>query len=111
MKPGKLFIMVILWMIPAFSFAGEVHGTITDTNGKPFPNVKVTILTAPDGKEIASHNTDATGYFKLQVGPTGAVWIKAGDAPAIKITSNFSPTGYRFKLIQNKGQWQLLIQP
>ncbi|MDP1621329.1 MAG: hypothetical protein Q8M08_03230 [Bacteroidales bacterium] len=101
----KKIILVVLLLIPAMAFTGEIFGTISK-NGKPFAKQLVKI-TAKDGTLIKSDSTDAFGYFSITIGQTGQVKLHAGGAIA-DIYSNNSPTAYKFDLVQNKSTWQLI---
>ena len=97
MKIKKL-LFIILVLIPALTFAGNIFGTITK-NGKPFAKQLVKI-TANDGTVIKSDSTDAFGYFSITIKQVGQFKLNAGGA-VTDVTSNNSPTGYTFILIQN----------
>jgi hypothetical protein len=101
----KKMLLLILILIPAFTFAGVIFGTITK-NGKPFAKQPVKI-TAIDGTVIKSDSTDAFGYFSITIKQVGQFKLNAGGAVA-DVSSNNSPTGYTFILIQNNSKWQLI---
>jgi hypothetical protein len=103
MKIKKL-LLLLLFVIPALTFAGNIFGTITK-NGKPFAKQLVKI-TANDGTLIKSDSTDATGYFSITIKQLGQFKLNAGGAVA-DVTSNTSPAGYNFILVQTNGKWQL----
>jgi hypothetical protein len=104
MKIRKI-LFIILVLIPALTFAGEIFGTITK-NGKPFAKQLVKI-TASDGKVIKSDSTDAFGYFSINIKQVGQFKLQVGGAVA-DVSSNNSPTGYKFDLVQNNSKWQLI---
>ena len=104
MKITKMFLL-LLFVIPALTFAGDIFGTITK-NGKPFAKQLVKI-TANDGTVIKSDSTDAFGYFTMNIKPLGQFKLCAGGA-ITDVTSNSSPTGYTFILVQNNSKWQLI---
>ncbi|MCX6304979.1 MAG: hypothetical protein NT040_08425 [Bacteroidetes bacterium] len=98
-----LFVMLVL--IPALTFAGDIFGTITKS-GKPFAKQPVKITTI-DGKLVKSDSTDAFGYFSFTIKQVGQFKLHAGGDVA-DVSSNNSPTGYKFELIQNNSKWQLI---
>jgi hypothetical protein len=104
MKTIKM-LLILLFLIPALIFAGEIFGTITK-NGKPFAKQLVKI-TASDGKLIKSDSTDAFGYFSMTIKQVGQLKLQAGGAVA-DISSNNSPTGYKFDLVQKNSKWELI---
>jgi hypothetical protein len=104
MKITKMFLL-LLFIIPALTFAGDIFGTITK-NGKPFAKQLVKI-TANDGTVIKSDSTDTFGYFTMNIKPLGQFKLSAGGA-ITDVTSNSSPTGYTFILVQNNSKWQLI---
>jgi hypothetical protein len=101
----KKMLFIILFLIPALIFAGNIFGTITK-NGKPFAKQLVKI-TANDGTLIKSDSTDAFGYFSMTIKQLGQFKLNAGGA-VTDVSSNNSPTGYTFILIQNNSKWQLI---
>ena len=60
-----------------------------------------------DGTVIKSDSTDAFGYFSVTIKQVGQFKLNAGGAVA-DVSSNNSPTGYTFILVQNNSQWQLI---
>ena len=104
MKSRKMFILMLV-LIPALSFAGDIFGTI-NKGGKPFAKQPVKITTS-DGKLIKSDSTDAFGYFTFSIKQVGQFKLQAGGA-VTDVSSNNSPTGYKFELIQNNSKWQLI---
>ena len=101
----KKMLLLILIVIPALTFAGNIFGTITK-NGKPFAKQLVKITTN-DGTVIKSDSTDAFGYFTMNIKQLGQFKLSTGGAVA-DVTSNTSPTGYTFILVQNNSKWQLI---
>ena len=101
----KQMLLVLLFVIPVLTFAGNIFGTITK-NGKPFAKQLVKITTN-DGTLIKSDSTDALGYFSITIKQVGQVKLSAGGATT-DISSNNSPTGYNFILVQNNSKWQLI---
>jgi len=101
----KKMLLLILFVIPALTFAGDIFGTITK-NGKPFAKQLVKITTN-DGTVIKSDSTDAFGYFTMNIKQVGQFKLSAGGA-VTDVTSNTSPTGYSFILVQNNSKWQLI---
>jgi hypothetical protein len=101
----KKMLLVILFVIPALTFAGNIFGTISK-NGKPFAKQLVKI-TNNDGTIIKSDSTDAFGYFSITIKQVGQFKLSAGGAVA-EVSSNNTPTGYNFILIQNNSKWQLI---
>lgn len=101
----KKMLLLILFVIPALTFAGDIFGTITK-NGKPFSKQLVKITTN-DGTIIKSDSTDAFGYFTMNIKQVGQFKLSAGGA-VTDVTSNTSPTGYNFILVQNNSKWQLI---
>jgi len=101
----KKMLLLILFVIPALTFAGDIFGTITK-NGKPFAKQLVKISTN-DGTVIKSDSTDAFGYFTMNIKQVGQFKLSAGGA-VTDVTSNTSPTGYTFILVQNNSKWQLI---
>ena len=101
----KKMLLLILFVIPAMIFAGNIFGTITK-NGKPFAKQLVKI-TANDGTVIKSDSTDAFGYFTIKIKQLGQFKLSAGGA-VTDVTSNTTPTGYTFILVQNNSKWQLI---
>jgi hypothetical protein len=104
MKIRKM-LFILLVLIPALSFAGDIFGTITK-GGKPFAKQLVKI-TSNDGKVIKSDSTDAFGYFSFTIKQVGQFKLQAGGAVA-DVSSNNSPTAYKFELVQNNSKWQLI---
>jgi hypothetical protein len=104
MKIKKMLILILL-LIPILTFAGDIFGTITK-DGKPFAKQLVKITTK-DGTVIKSVNTDAFGYFSVTIKQVGQFKLNAGGA-VVDVSSNNSPTGYTFSLIQNNSKWQLI---
>ena len=104
MKIKKMLILLLL-LIPALTFGGDIFGTITK-NGKPFAKQPIKI-TAINGTVIKSDSTDAFGYFSVTIKQAGQFKLNAGGAVA-DVSSNNSPTGYTFILIQNNSKWQLI---
>jgi len=101
----KKILLLILFVIPALTFAGDIFGTITK-NGKPFAKQLVKITTS-EGTVIKSDSTDAFGYFTMNIKQLGQFKLSAGGAVA-DVTSNNSPTGYTFVLVQNNSKWDLI---
>jgi hypothetical protein len=101
----KKMLLLMLFIIPALTFAGDIFGTITK-NGKPFAKQLVKITTN-DGTVIKSDSTDAFGYFTMNIKQVGQFKLSAGGA-VTDVTSNTSPTGYTFILVQNNSKWQLI---
>ena len=101
----KKMLLLILFLIPVIIFAGNIFGTITK-NGKPFAKQLVKITTN-DGTLIKSDSTDALGYFSITIKQVGQFKLSAGGA-VTDISSNNSPTGYNFILVQNNSKWQLI---
>jgi hypothetical protein len=104
MKIKKMLILILL-LIPVMTFAGDIFGTITK-NGKPFAKQLIKITTN-DGAVIKSDSTDAFGYFSVTIKQVGQFKLNAGGAVA-DVSSNNSPTGYTFILVQNNSKWQLI---
>ena len=104
MKTRKMFLL-ILFLIPVLTFAGDIFGTITK-NGKPFAKQLIKITTS-DGTVIKSDSTDTFGYFSVTIKQVGQFKLNAGGAVA-DVSSNNSPTGYTFILVQNNSKWQLI---
>jgi len=104
MKIKKMLLLILL-LIPLLTFAGDIFGTITK-NGKPFAKQLIKITTQ-DGTVIKSDSTDAFGYFSVTIKQAGQFKLNAGGAVA-DVSSNNSPTGYTFILIQNNSKWQLI---
>jgi hypothetical protein len=104
MKIKKLLLLV-LFILPVLTFAGDIFGTITK-NGKPFAKQLVKITTA-DGTVLKSDSTDAFGYFTMNIKQVGQFKLSAGGA-VTDVTSNNSPTGYNFNLVQTNSKWQLI---
>jgi hypothetical protein len=104
MKIKKMLLLILL-LIPLLTFAGDIFGTITK-NGKPFAKQLIKITTQ-DGTVIKSDSTDAFGYFSVTIKQVGQFKLNAGGAVA-DVSSNNSPTGYTFILIQNNSKWQLI---
>ena len=104
MKIKKMIILILL-LIPVLTFAGDIFGTITK-NGKPFAKQPIKITTI-NGTVIKSDSTDAFGYFSVTIKQVGQFKLNAGGAVA-DVSSNNSPTGYTFILIQNNSKWQLI---
>jgi hypothetical protein len=98
-------LLLIIFLIPALTFAGEIFGTITK-NGKPFAKQPVKITTI-NGVLIKSDSTDAFGYFSMTIRQVGQFKLHAGEAIA-DVYSNNSSSGYTFVLIQNNAKWQLI---
>lgn len=101
----KKMLLLLLFVIPVLTFAGDIFGTITK-NGKPFAKQLVKISTN-DGTVIKSDSTDAFGYFTMNIKQVGQFKLSAGGA-VTDVTSNTSPTGYTFILVQNNSKWQLI---
>ena len=104
MKIKKMFVLLLL-VTPVLTFAGDIFGTITK-NGKPFAKQLIKI-TSHDGTVIKTDSTDAFGYFSVTIKQLGQFKLNAGGAVA-DVSSNNSPTGYTFILIQNNKKWQLI---
>jgi hypothetical protein len=104
MKITRMLLLLFL-LIPLLTMAGDIFGTITK-NGKPFANQQVKI-TAVDGTVIKSANTDAFGYFSVNIKQLGQLKLEAGGAVA-DVSSNNSPNGYTFILVQKDSKWQLI---
>ena len=101
----KKMLLLLLFLIPALTFAGEIFGTITK-NGKPFAKQTVKI-TANDGTVIKEGFTDAFGYFSITIKQVGKFKLLAGEA-VTDVYSNNSSNGYTFVLIQKDSKWQLI---
>jgi len=101
----KIMFLISLFLIPVLVFSGDIFGTITK-NGKPFAKQLVKITTK-DGTLIKSDTTDAFGYFSMTVKQVGQFKLVAGEAIA-DVSSNNSPTGYTFVLVQSNSKWQLI---
>ena len=104
MKITKILLLLLI-VIPALTFAGDIFGTITK-NGKPFAKQLVKITTN-DGTVLKTDSTDAFGYFSVTIKQVGQFKLKAGGAVA-DVSSNNSPTGYTFILVQKNSEWQLI---
>lgn len=105
MKTKKIFFLLIVLFIPLLTTAGDIFGTITK-NGKPFAKQQVKI-TAINGTVIKTDSTDAFGYFSVTIKQVGQFKLNAGGAVA-DVSSNNSPTGYTFILIQKNSKWELI---
>ena len=101
----KRVLFIILLLFPLLTNAGDIFGTITK-NGKPFAKQPIKI-TAINGAVIKLDSTDAFGYFSVTIKQLGQLKLNAGGAVA-DVSSNNSPTGYTFILIQNNSKWQLI---
>ena len=101
----KKMLLLILFIIPVLTFAGDIFGTITK-NGKPFAKQLVKITTN-DGTVLKSDSTDAFGYFTMNIKQVGQFKLTAGGA-VTDVSSNNSPTGYTFILVQTNSKWQLI---
>jgi len=101
----RKMLFLILVLIPSLTFAGDIFGTITK-NGKPFAKQPVKI-TAMDGRVIKSDTTDAFGYFSFTIRQVGKFKLETGGA-VTDVSSNNSPTGYKFDLVQKDSKWQLI---
>ena len=75
MKIKKIFLLM-LFVVPALAFAGNIFGTITK-NGKPFAKQPVEIK-GLDGKLIKADSTDALGYFTMNIKQLGQLKLFAG---------------------------------
>ncbi len=101
----KKTLLLILFVLPALTFAGDIFGTITK-NGKPYAKQLVKITTN-DGTVIKTDSTDAFGYFTMNIKQLGQFKLSTGGA-VTDVTSNSSPTGYTFVLVQTNSKWQLI---
>jgi hypothetical protein len=101
----KKMLFILLLVFPLVTIAGDIFGTITK-NGKPFAKQLIKI-TAVNGTLIKTDSTDAFGYFSVTIKQVGQFKLNAGGAVA-DVSSNNSPTGYTFILVQNNSTWQLI---
>ena len=100
MRATKIVLLILL-LIPAISFAGEIYGTITDINGNPFAKQKVTI-TDPDN-QVYETVTDDNGYFTITISQTGKCTLATGGC-GTDVYSNDRPNGYTLNIVNANTQ-------
>ena len=111
MRPfqAKNILFLILLLLPAISFAGEIFGTLKK-DGKPLVNQEVKIT--QNGKLIATMTTDEKGYFSAVIKPIGKISIEVtGFAGAtFEAFSTNNSTGYTLSLVKAGDKWALKKQ-
>ena len=64
MKTTRI-LFILLFFVPALSFAGEIYGTIKGDDGKPLTNQVIQVKL--NEKVMASDTTDVNGYFTVTI--------------------------------------------
>lgn len=95
----KFYRYALAMLVPALVivstplFAGQISGTIRNTNG-PLTNANVTITC---GGESGSGVTDGSGRYSIYVAATGSCTLKVNNASA-QVFSSSQPTRHNFVL-------------
>jgi hypothetical protein len=106
MKKKRIFILILL-LVPALSFAGEIYGTIKGDDGKPLTSQVVQIK--QNDKVLASATIDVNGYFTVTIKEVGKFRLEVvgyKDAGFDVFSSNNS-TRYNLLMTKTGDKWIL----
>ncbi|MDQ3016131.1 MAG: carboxypeptidase-like regulatory domain-containing protein [Bacteroidota bacterium] len=105
----KSLLLSLLFFIPAFSFAGEIFGTLKK-DGKPL--VKQEVKLVQNGTVVGTATTDEKGYYSVTIKPIGKCTLEltgyAGAAIDVFSTNNSSE--YTLTLAKTGDKWELKKQ-
>lgn len=103
-----IFVLVLLYLCPGASLAGQVYGTLRESDRPVGPNIRVEAVC---GTSTYSAVTDNSGVYRLFARETGKCTFRAyyqNQAPQAVIDSYPNPAHYDFDLIrQPSGQYDL----
>jgi uncharacterized GH25 family protein len=103
----KRILIIILFLAPILSYAGEIYGTIKGDNGKPLTNQVVQIK--QNDKVMASDTTDTNGYFTVTIKEMGKFKLEVvgyKDAGFDVFSAN-SSTRYNLLMTKAGDKWIL----
>lgn len=99
MKTLKIF-LVILFLLPIVSIAGEIYGTIKGDDGKAITSKVVQVM--QDDKVIATATTDANGYFTVTIKEVGKFKLEIVGYKDASFEVFSSAKSTRYNLLLNK---------
>jgi hypothetical protein len=99
--------LLLIMLIPAFTFAGEIYGSIKEGEKSigEGVKVKVTMKTAPETVKADSTKTDKYGSYRLFVKEKGKCNLEVNyknETPSIEIYSY--DNSQRYDLVLEKGK-------
>lgn len=102
----NIIICLLLMLLPALSFAGEIFGTLKK-DGKAL--VKQEVKISQNGAVIGTVTTDEKGYFSITVKQIGKLTIQLTgyEGAAFEVFSTNNSTGYTLSLIKAGDKWEL----
>jgi len=105
MKAKNLFVLV-LFLIPVLSFAGEIFGTLKK-DGVAVAKQEVRI--SQNGKVIGIDSTDEKGFFSITVKPVGQCKLEVTgyDGAIFDVFSTNNSVDYTLSLVKAGDKWQL----
>jgi len=106
MKTARI-LFILLFFIPALSFAGEIYGTLKGDDGKPL--AKQVIQVKLNEKVMASDTTDVNGYFTVTVKEVGKFKLEVVNytGASFEVFSSNKSTRYNLILNKNGDKWML----
>ena len=113
MKAIKI-ILFVLMILPEFSFAGEVYGTLRKESG-PCVNYSVRLKNKDTDILIKDSHTDEKGNYSVYVSQAGDYILEVLDEKGIYVAkivifSNDSSSNYNLVLVNENNKWQLKFQ-
>jgi len=93
-------LLIFLLFIPAFSFAGEIYGTLKGDDGKPLTNQVIQIM--QKDVVMASDTTDSNGYFTVKIKEVGKFRIEVSGYKGASFDVFSSNKSTRYNLLLNK---------
>ena len=106
---AKHIMFLLLLLLPALSFAGEIFGTLKK-DGKPL--VKQEVKFIQNGKVLGTATTDEKGYFSIVLKPVGKISLEVTgyEGAAFEAFSTNNSTGYTLSLVKSGDKWALKKQ-
>lgn len=93
-------LLIILMLLPIFSQAGEIYGTIKGDDGKPLTGQVVQIM--QNDKLIATAKTDENGYFTVAIKEVGKFKLEVVGYKEASFEVFSSNKSTRYNLLMNK---------
>ena len=102
----KSILMLLLFVLPSLTFAGEIFGTIKK-DGKAVAKQEIKIT--QNGTVLGKATTDDNGYFSITVRPVGKVNIEVTgyDGAVLEAFSTNTSSDYNLVLVKAGDKWQL----
>lgn len=106
MKTVKILFLMLLFL-SAFSFSGEIYGTIKAADGKPLVNHLVQIK--QNDTVLSSDTTDVNGYFIVNVKEVGKFKLKVvcHSGTSFEVISTNKSILYNLSMLKSDDKWIL----